>query len=109
MTHSDQDRRQRRSNDPITALHYQLAYARHTGGFDALVLAVSLAVTVSAMAVERVMAFDTPEDQKGQAGGWGQAGNLGGSGLGGGLGLYLAEHLQHGWISGAALGLVCLA
>jgi hypothetical protein len=38
MTHSDQDRRQRRSNDPITALHYQLAYARHTGGFDALVL-----------------------------------------------------------------------
>ena len=38
MAHLDQDRRQRRSEDPITALHYQLAHARHNGGFDALVL-----------------------------------------------------------------------
>jgi hypothetical protein len=38
MVPSDSDRRQRRSNDPITALHYQLAHARHHGGFDALVL-----------------------------------------------------------------------
>jgi len=38
MNPTTQNRRQRRSEDPITALHYQLAYARHSGGFDALVL-----------------------------------------------------------------------
>ncbi|MCU0653819.1 MAG: hypothetical protein MUF64_00520 [Polyangiaceae bacterium] len=38
MDHLDQDRRQRRSDDPITALHYQLAHARYRGGFEALVL-----------------------------------------------------------------------
>lgn len=38
MAHPEADRRQRRSNDPITALHYQLAHARYRGGFDALVL-----------------------------------------------------------------------
>lgn len=38
MAQSALDRRHRRSNDPITALHYQLAHARYSGGFDALVL-----------------------------------------------------------------------
>ncbi|MCS6901869.1 MAG: hypothetical protein RMJ98_19795 [Myxococcales bacterium] len=38
MVPSVSDRRQRRSNDPITALHYQLAHTRYHGGFDALVL-----------------------------------------------------------------------
>src|SRR4051812_17646080 len=33
------DRRQRRSDDLMTALHYQLAFARHEGEFDALILA----------------------------------------------------------------------
>lgn len=32
------ERRQRRSEDPITALHYQLAYARREGAFEAVVL-----------------------------------------------------------------------
>ena len=32
------DRRRRRSEDPITALHYQLAFTRALGSFDAVVL-----------------------------------------------------------------------
>jgi hypothetical protein len=32
------DRRSRRSDDPITALHYQLAHARTEGGLEAVVL-----------------------------------------------------------------------
>ncbi len=41
MTHSPEsapERRQRRSEDPITALHYQLAHARREGALDAVVL-----------------------------------------------------------------------
>jgi len=32
------DRRRRRSDDPVTALHYQLAYTRAEAGLDAVVL-----------------------------------------------------------------------
>jgi hypothetical protein len=46
-THSSQERRTRRSNDIMTALHYQLAFARHQGGFDALVLADSAGCVVA--------------------------------------------------------------
>ena len=46
---------------------------------------------------------DTPDDEKGRAGGWSQAGNLRGAGLGGGAGLWLAQHSGHPWISGAVL------
>jgi hypothetical protein len=35
----NQERRTRRSNDTMMALHYQLAFARFEGEFDALVLA----------------------------------------------------------------------
>jgi hypothetical protein len=45
--HSSQERRTRRSNDLMTALHYQLAFARHQGGFDALVLADSAGCVVA--------------------------------------------------------------
>ena len=38
LSHDSHERRTRRSDDPITALHYQLAYARHHGGYEALVL-----------------------------------------------------------------------
>jgi hypothetical protein len=41
------DRRQRRSSDLMTALHYQLAFARHEGEFDALILADSAGVLVA--------------------------------------------------------------
>jgi MFS transporter, PAT family, beta-lactamase induction signal transducer AmpG len=78
--------------------------------FGWLVLASSVFGTFTAIAVNRFMAFDTPEHLKGQAGGWSQAGNLGGVGLGGGAGLWLAQHTGHPWISGAVLAaasLVC--
>ena len=77
--------------------------------FGWLVLASSVAATITTMAVARFMAIDTPEELKGQAGGWSQAGNLGGAGLGGGAGLWLATHTGHPWIAGAVLGLICMA
>jgi MFS family permease len=76
--------------------------------FGWLVLASGVAGTVTAIAVDRLMAFDVPDHLKGQAGGWSQAGNLGGVGLGGGAGLWLAQHLGHPWISGSILAAACL-
>ncbi len=78
------------------------------GVFGWLALGSSVAGTFTSIAVDRLMAFDVPDKLKGQAGGWSQAGNLGGAGLGGGAGLWLAQHLGHPWISGSALGLICL-
>jgi PAT family beta-lactamase induction signal transducer AmpG len=66
------------------------------------------ATSFCAMAAERLMAFATPEAQKGRAGGWSQAGNMGGQGLGGGAALWLSEHL-HPWTGAASLGLLSLA
>jgi len=76
---------------------------------EILVVAVSLAVSFNAMAADSLMAYATPPSEKGRAGGWSQAGNLGGSGLGGGAGLWLAQHVHPIWISGAVLGLICIA
>jgi MFS family permease len=77
--------------------------------FGALVLAGSVAASVTSIAVNRLMAFDTPDRLKGQAGGWSQAGNLGGAGLGGGAGLWLAQHSGHPWLAGAMLAVVTVA
>jgi len=74
----------------------------------AVVLSSNLAVTFLAMSVESLMAYSTPEGEKGRAGGWFQAGNLGGSGLGGGAGLWIAGHASASWMAGAALGVVSL-
>jgi MFS family permease len=68
----------------------------------------SLATTFLGMSVESLMAYATPEDQKGRAGGWFQAGNLGGAGLGGGLGLWLAARLPEPWIPASIVGALCL-
>jgi MFS family permease len=77
--------------------------------FGWLVLASSFAGTLTAIAIDRLMAFDVPDNLKGQAGGWSQAGNLGGVGLGGGAGLWLAQNTGHPWIAGAVLAAVSLA
>jgi MFS transporter, PAT family, beta-lactamase induction signal transducer AmpG len=83
------------------------------GLLSAIVLISNVAVTFLGMSVESLMAYDTPDDEKGRAGGWFQAGNLGGSGIGGGAGLWLAQHLHAPWMAGAILGgvslLCCLA
>jgi MFS family permease len=81
---------------------------RLLGLFGWVVLASSVAGTVTAIAVDRLMAFDVPDHLKGQAGGWSQAGNLGGAGLGGGAGLFIAQHTGHPWFAGAMLGVTCL-
>jgi len=43
-----EDRRRKRSHDPLVALHYQLAYARHEGRLDAIVVADDAGVVVAA-------------------------------------------------------------
>lgn len=46
--HSDAtDRRRRRSDDPLVALHYQLSYARAEGAIDTIVVADSAGVVVA--------------------------------------------------------------
>ena len=72
-----------------------------------VVLVSNVAVTFLAMAVESLLVYSTPLEQKGRASGWFQAGNLGGQGLGGGAGLWLAQALPMPWMSGAVLGLAC--
>jgi PAT family beta-lactamase induction signal transducer AmpG len=73
-----------------------------------LVLGNSVAGTMTAIATNRMMAYDTTEAEKGRAGGWSQAGNLGGVGLGGGAGLYIAQHTGHPWIAAAMVAVACL-
>ena len=84
---------------PASASYLPLLYA--------VVLVSNFAVTFLAMSVESMMAYGTPPEQQGRAAGWFQAGNLGGFGLGGGAGLWMIEHLQAPWISGAVLGIAC--
>ena len=82
-----------------------------TGGYItvlyAVVLVSNVAVTFLAMAVESLMVYGTPPEEKGRAAGWFQAGNLGGAGLGGGAGLWMAENLPEPWMAGAVLAVAC--
>jgi hypothetical protein len=47
MTTILEDRRRKRSNDPLIALHYQLAQARHESSVEAVVLADGSGVVVA--------------------------------------------------------------
>jgi len=82
--------------------------ATHLMLVGTLVFGFSLTSTFNMMAADSLMAHATKSEEKGRAGGWSQAGNLGGSGLGGGAGLWLAQHVQGGWVVGAALGATCI-
>jgi MFS family permease len=73
-----------------------------------VILVSNFAVTFLGMATESLMAYDTPAELKGRAGGWLQAGNLGGGGIGGGAGLWLAQRLPQQWMAGALLAGACL-
>lgn len=75
---------------------------------SAVAFGASLATTFLAMSVESLMAYGTPDAERGRAGGWFQAGNLGGFGIGGGAALWIAEHSSEAWLPGATLGAVCL-
>ena len=73
-----------------------------------LAIVSSIASSLCGMTADSFLAhFDA--NQQGRASGWSQAGNFAGTGVGGGLGLYLAQHVQAQWVSGAALGVLCLA
>jgi hypothetical protein len=68
-----------------------------------LIIISSATSTFCSMSAESFMA-NLPARDQAKASGWAQAGNFAGGGLGGGLGLYLAQHVQAQWVSGAALG-----
>jgi MFS family permease len=74
----------------------------------ALVMVSSIASSFCGMTADSFLAhFDA--SQQGRASGWAQAGNFAGQGVGGGLALYLAQHVQAQWVSGAGLGALCVA
>ena len=75
---------------------------------SAVAFGASLATTFLAMSVESLMAYGTPDAERGRAGGWFQAGNLGGFGIGGGAALWIAENLPQPWLPGATLGVACI-
>lgn len=81
----------------------------YLGILSAVTLAASAANSFLAMSVESLMAYGTPDAERGRAGGWFQAGNLGGQGLGGGAGLWIAQHSGTVWLPATALGAACLA
>src|SRR5262245_12647060 len=84
------------------------AQAGNLSTLAVIVVTSNVAVTFLGMSVESLMAYETPENEKGRAAGWFQAGNLGGNGLGGGVGLWLA-HLTSPLVAGGALAAICLA
>lgn len=73
-----------------------------------VVLVSSFAATFVGIATDSLMAYGTPMELKGRAGGWSQAGNLGGAGIGGGAGLWLAQHLPAQWMACGILAFTCL-
>lgn len=76
--------------------------------FSVIILLSNFAVTFLAMSVESLMAYNSPQSEKGRSSGWFQAGNLGGAGLGGGLGLWMAQVQPFHWLPGTVLGVLCI-
>jgi MFS family permease len=74
----------------------------------ALVMVSSIASSFCGMTADSFLAYFDAEKQ-GRASGWAQAGNFAGQGVGGGIALFLAQHVQAQWVSGAGLGLLCVA
>ena len=81
---------------------------RGLAALSVVVFLSSLATTFLGMAVESLMAYSTPEELKGRAGGWFQAGNLGGAGIGGGIGLFLVQRLPAPWMASCIVGILCM-
>lgn len=93
----------------ILALSATPATLKNAPFLTVLVVVSSLATTLVCMSSELLMAYGIEDERKGAVSGWSQAGNLGGSGIGGGFGLYVAQHVDLPWVSGAALALLCSA
>jgi MFS family permease len=75
---------------------------------SALAMISSVASSLCGMTADSMLAYFDAK-QQGRASGWAQAGNFAGTGVGGGIGLYLAQHIQAQWVSGAGLGVLCTA
>jgi hypothetical protein len=73
-----------------------------------IILLTSVAATFQGFAVEGLVAYLTPPEQRGRVSGWFQAGNLGGSGIGGGLGLWLLQELPSPWMAGSILAVLLM-
>lgn len=71
-------------------------------------MATNFAVTFVGKATSRLIAFATPDGEKGRVSGYLNAGSLAGTGVGGGLGLLLAGRLPAPWMGGAVLAALCL-
>jgi MFS transporter, PAT family, beta-lactamase induction signal transducer AmpG len=89
----------------VIAMAASFTRATAFGVLSAVVFVASLASSFTAMSTESLLAYNTPPQLKGRAGGWLQAGSLGGQGLGGGAGLWLAQRVSAPWMTGVALGL----
>ncbi len=92
----------------IAAMGFFPATERGLVALSAVVFLTSLGTTFLGMSVESLMAYSTPEELKGRAGGWFQAGNLGGAGIGGGIGLFLVGRLAAPWMASCIVGALCL-
>ncbi len=92
----------------IAAMGFFPATQTGLAALSAVGFLASLATTFLGMAVESLMAYNTPDELKGRAGGWFQAGNLGGNGIGGGLGLFLVARLPFPWMASCLVGGLCL-
>jgi PAT family beta-lactamase induction signal transducer AmpG len=73
-----------------------------------IILGSFFAASFECLAVSSLMAYDTPEEKKGQAAGWYNAGGVGGIGVGGGVALYMAQYLHQQWMLAALLFVVCI-
>ena len=93
----------------ILGLSVVPASARTAALLTLLIVLGSVASTAVSMATEVFMADDVEDERKGAVSGWSQGGNLGGAGLGGGVALWLAQHVQAQWVSGAVIFAICVA
>ncbi len=75
----------------------------------AVVAVTSLVNSLVGMAIEAMLAADTPKGEEGSVSAWFQAGNLGGSGLGGGIGLLLLTRMPEPWMAGAIMATLFMA
>lgn len=73
-----------------------------------IILISYLGVTFVTLSVTSLMAYDTPAEEKGRAGGWYNAGSVGGIGIGGGLGLWVAQYIPSQWQVAGVLLILCL-
>jgi MFS transporter, PAT family, beta-lactamase induction signal transducer AmpG len=92
----------------VAALGFFPATRVGLAAMSVVVLLGSFAATFLGFSISSLMAYCTPDAEKGRAAGWNQAGNLGGTGVGGGLGLWLVQRVAHPAVASTVVGALCL-